>query len=217
MKFNLKKEIITMIIAVLPLAYLLIIWNSLPESVPIHWNVNGEIDRMGNKNTLFLIPFLLPILTYLIFILVPFIDPKGKLQNMGNKLNRLKFILTLFMSLLAMYILYTTKAGTLTNPNIITILIGILFILLGNYFKTIKPNYFIGIRTPWALNDDNNWKLTHKLSSVLWIIGGLVIVISGFLVSNQLNMTLFSIIIAILVIVPFIYSYKIYSEKKKTV
>lgn len=217
MKFNLKKEIIVMIIALIPLAYLLIIWNSLPEIIPVHWNYKGEVDEVGSKSSLLLIPFLLPILTYLILTVIPFIDPKKKLENMGNTLHRIKFVLTLFMAILALFIIYSSKAGTFMNPNTIFILMGVLFMIFGNYFKVIKPNYFIGIRTPWTVNDDYNWKLTHRFSSGLWMIGGLIIVISGFLFSNKINFILFLIMTGVLAIIPFIYSYKLFRDASRMV
>ncbi|WP_342662761.1 DUF1648 domain-containing protein [Gelidibacter mesophilus] len=78
----LKKELPLLTIVVLPFVYLASIWNQLPEKVPMHWNVKGEVDRYGNKVELLLIPILLPLLVYVIFLVVPKIDPKNKLKTM---------------------------------------------------------------------------------------------------------------------------------------
>lgn len=160
---NLKKEIPILIIAFLPIIYLSYIWEQLPNKVPVHWNIKGEIDRYGNKSELIIVSILLPLLIYVILLIAPKIDPKGKLNAMGNKLQTLKFLLTTFMSVLALFILYSAKNKSLTNPNYTVLFIGILFTVLGFYFKTIKPNYFIGIRTPWTLESETVWNKTHKL------------------------------------------------------
>ncbi|MCK6608952.1 MAG: DUF1648 domain-containing protein, partial [Flavobacterium sp.] len=145
-----KKEIPFLAIALIPFVYLIYIWNRLPEKVPMHWNGAGEIDRYGDKKELVVTLFMLVGITYFVFLIIPSIDPKQKLQNMGNKLNNLRMILTLLMSGLAVFILYSVQQKT-SNPSFVLAIIGLLFAFLGNYFKTIKPNYFIGIKTPWTL------------------------------------------------------------------
>lgn len=152
-----KKEIPFLLIAVLPFIYLAFIWNNLPDKIPMHWNGSGEIDRYGDKKELVLMLFLLTGITYFVFLVIPKIDPKQKLQNMGNKLNNLRLILGIFMSALAIGIVYSTQQKS-SNPSFVFVIIGLLFTFLGNYFKTIKPNYFIGIRTPWTLENEEVWK-----------------------------------------------------------
>jgi len=215
MKHNLKNEIPVLFIAILPFVYLLMIWDTLPDVIPTHWNFYGEIDNYGKKETLLWIPFLLPILTYIIFLVVPFIDPKRKLQNMGDKLTKLKFAITFIMSVLALFIIHSTKQQEL-NPNFLTILIGVLFAVLGNFFPTIKPNYFIGIRVPWTLNDEENWKQTHHFAGKLWLIGGISIVIYGLISNPEMNNLFFLFTTILIVIIPTIYSYRLYQKDKKT-
>lgn len=212
---NLKKELPLIGIVILPFTYLAYVWNNLPNKVPVHWNLKGEIDRYGDKSELILIPILLPLLTYLIFLIVPKIDPKNKLNKMGNKLNTIKFLTTAFMSILALFIIYSAKNQTFTNPNYIVLLIGSLYLILGNYFKTIKANYFIGIRTPWTLESETVWKETHKLGGKMWFIGGLLIIISSLILENQLNFTILLIITSIITIVPVVYSYLKFQNLKK--
>ena len=83
---KIKNELPIIGIVLLPFIYLAFLWNQLPKTIPVHWNNNGEIDRFGDKTELLLLPILLPLLTYFIFLVVPKIDPKNKLNNMGNKL-----------------------------------------------------------------------------------------------------------------------------------
>jgi uncharacterized membrane protein len=200
-----KKEIPFFAIALIPFAYLIYIWNRLPEKVPMHWNGAGEIDRYGDKKELLVMLFMLVGITYFVFLIIPSIDPKQKLQNMGNKLNNLRMILTLFMSGLAVFILYSVQQKT-SNPSFVLAIIGLLFAFLGNYFKTIKPNYFIGIKTPWTLENEEVWKKTHQLGGKLWFIGGLLMALT-FVLPNKIQFYTFMGIVAVITIVPIVYSY----------
>lgn len=207
MKTNLQKELPLIIIVLIPFLYLAYVWNSLPEKVPLHWNIDGEIDRYGDKSELILIPVLLPLLIYVLFTIIPRIDPKRKIKNMGNKYTILKTIMTLFMSVLSMIIIYIALNQTIYNPNYIVLLIGILYAILGNYFKTLRANYFIGIKTPWTLENEIVWKETHKLAGKLWFAGGLIIVLTSMLLDKKTNFILFVIITVLITVIPVVYSY----------
>jgi uncharacterized membrane protein len=180
----------------------------------MHWNLQGEVDRYGDKSEMILIPFLLPFLVYIIFLIVPIIDPKDRLKNMGQKYQHLKIILTTFMSVLALFIIYSIKNQSLGNPNYIILLLGTLYIVLGNYFKTIKANYFIGIRTPWTLENETVWNETHKLGGKMWFIGGMIVVFSSLILGKQLNFILFFVVTLLITIIPVIYSYVKFKEYK---
>ena len=204
---NLKKEFPYIILMVLPFIYLAYIWNTLPETVPTHWNASGEIDGYGSKNTLLLIPFMLPVLVYIIMTIAPKIDPKNKIAIMGKKYEQLKFFLVLFMSVLALFIIYSSKTQSFSSPNIIYILLGLLFAGLGNFMKTVKPNYFIGIKTPWTLENETVWKKTHLLGGKIWFVGGLLIVCMSLIFTAQTAATLFVIIAVLITIIPLVHSY----------
>lgn len=214
MKPLLKKEWPLILIILLPFIYLGYLWPHLPDKVPLHWNINGEIDRYGNKAELIIIPILLPLLIYIVFLVIPKIDPKNKLNKMGNKLQSLKALLTIITSIIALFILYSVKIQNLPNPNYSILGIGVLFVILGNYFKTIQPNYFIGIKTPWTLENETIWKETHRMAGKLWLIGGLVIIFTSLVLDNKSNLTLFLIITGIITVIPIVYSYLLFKKQK---
>ena len=216
MNLTLKKELPIVGFVLLPFIYLAYLWNSLPEEVPIHWNYKGEIDNWGTKYSLIGVVFLLPVLTYVLMLFIPKIDSKNRIELMGNKYYQIKFILVLFMSVLAFFILHSSQSQTLSSPNIVLVLIGFLFMALGNYFKVIKQNYFLGIKTPWTLESEEVWKLTHILAGKLWIVGGLLIVIFSLVISEDINFYLFITITAIITIVPIVYSYRIFKMLKNS-
>ena len=216
MNKNLKKELPIIGFVLLPFIYLAYLWNSLPEKVPIHWDYKAEIDDWGTKYSLLGLIFLLPVFTYVLMLAIPKIDPKKRIELMGGKYYQIKFVLVVFMSVLALFIIHSSKSQTLSSPSIVFVLIGLLFMALGNYFKVIKQNYFLGIKTPWTLESEEVWKLTHILAGKLWIVGGLLIVIFSLVIPEDINFYLFIIITAIISIVPITYSYIIYKELKKS-
>lgn len=207
-----KKELPFLLISLVPCIYLISIYSQLPNQVPTHWNYNGEIDDYSKKSFLFVVLLLLIGSNYLIFLVLPKIDPKQKIQQMGAKLNNLRFIMTLFMSALGLYIIHLSSTST-NNPELIYPIIGLLIACLGNYFQTLKPNYFIGIRTPWTLENGEVWKKTHQLAGKIWFIGGLLIALT-FLLPKKMNTIVFISITAIITIIPIIYSYKEFKKIK---
>jgi uncharacterized membrane protein len=145
---------------------------------------------------------------------VPKIDPKKNMESMGGKYDQFKFILVAFMSVVVLLVMYISINQKLSNPNMIVILVGTLFVFMGNYFKVIKQNYFIGIKTPWTLESEEVWKLTHLLAGKMWVIGGILIVIFSLVVPENLNFYIFISITAVISIVPIAYSYVIYKKLK---
>lgn len=216
MKYKLKSELPALLVAVLPLIYLLTIWSSLPDIVPIHWNLEGAIDDWAPKVSLLVIPFLLPISTYLIFLLIPLIDPKRKGLQTGSKLTKLKFALTFVMAVLALVILRAAKEQAL-NPNFIFMITGALYAVLGNFFATIKPNYFMGIRTPWTLDNEDNWKQTHRFAGKLWLASGILIILISLFADAITNLFFFLSLTGLMVIIPALYSFSVYRQSKKTI
>lgn len=215
MKSTFKKDLILWIVIIIPAVYLASLWNILPEKVPVHWDIHGEVNRYGGKTELLFIT-LLPFLMYLLFMVIPMIDPKNKLKNMGRKYSGLRSVMIVFMSALAMVVIYTGKNETFPG-NMVLILIGGLFTLLGNYFKTIKANYFIGIRTPWTLENETVWKETHLLGGKLWFAGGIAIILSVIFLPENISSVVFAIITVIIIIVPVVYSYLRFRKLKEAV
>jgi uncharacterized membrane protein len=212
MKTSIKNEWPCIVATTLPFIYLAYVWRDLPEKVPMHWNISGEIDRYGSKTELLIIPFVMPLLIYLIFLLVPYIDPKKQIGSMGKKFHQLKFVFVLFMSLLSIFIIYSAYTASLSSMNHIFIGVGIVFAVLGNYMQSIKPNYFIGIRTPWTLESNEVWKLTHRFAGKLWLGGGILIAFMALFMDSSIFFWLFIGITIIISLIPLVYSYIKFKE-----
>lgn len=215
MNFELKKELPLIGIILTPLVYLAFIWNTLPKKVPMHWNYDGIVDRWGEKYTLIILVLMLTVFLYIIMTFLPKIDPKKRLEIMGNKFYQLKFILLLFFAGLAIIIIYFSKNQVTPNPSLLYMPAALLFIALGNYFKVIQPNYFIGIRTPWTLENKEVWKSTHKIAGKIWMLGGFVILISCLIFSKEISKNTLIAVTIINAAVPILYSYFKFKQIEK--
>lgn len=212
---NIYRELILWVFLIIPFLYLYQIWDQLPDIVPTHFNLAGEADGWSSKQFLIFLPGSLGVGIYFLMLVLPQIDPKHNLSLEDNKYYAIRFFMAVFFSILSTYILYTSLAGKISNTSILVGFIGGLFAVLGNYFKDVKPNYYIGIRTPWTLEDERVWYNTHKLGSKVWVIGGLALLLSSILINNKERVfLLFIMILLIIVFIPIIYSYIDYKKGK---
>ncbi|MDR6237151.1 SdpI family protein [Aureibacter tunicatorum] len=209
-----SKLVPSIILASIPPILLIIWWPDFSEPVPIHWNYKGEADQWGTKNSLILIS-LIPFIIYGIMMAVPFIDPKKRILEMGNKFYNLSLGITLFLTIISCFIMVISKSGQTLPNNLIIGLLGGLFAFLGNYMKTVKPNYFIGIKTPWTLENETVWKKTHLLGGKLWFIGGISILVLSLILTPTTLFIAFISIILVITLIPFTYSFIIYKSLPK--
>ncbi|MBK8405386.1 MAG: DUF1648 domain-containing protein [Saprospiraceae bacterium] len=159
---KLTKEILLILISLLPYIYLAYIWDQLPERVATHFNIEGKADGWSSRRTLLYLPAILGLGIYFLMLIIPAIDPKKKIQEMGDNFFSIRLLIAVFMAALNVVILNAAKEGGMENANILLVLMGALFAGLGNYMQTVRPNYFVGIRTPWTLESESVWKLTSS-------------------------------------------------------
>lgn len=210
-----KKNILNFILCLIPTAYALYVYNSLPDIIPIHFNGEGVADGFGSKNYVFL-GAALPWFVWLTFIAIKRFDPKGKLQEMGSKFDLFLLGNVLIMSLLGIIMVHSMSQGGLKMEiKYLFMVLAALQILLGNFMPAMKPNYFMGIRTPWTLENEEVWKKTHKLAGILMVISGVVLMLLLFIIPIKwltyclLACTLFPVVFA------YGYSYWYFQKIKK--
>ena len=204
------REIILLILTILPICYLLLNWSALPEKMPTHFDFNGEPNGYGSKT----IYIYLQLGIYLLMLLLPIIDPRRKNYELfDDTYYKLRVILSLLFGAITFTVVFNVLHGTDNMGLILPLIIYLLFTLMGNYLGTVRPNYFVGIKVPWTLNSDVVWMRTHKFAGKLWFWGGLA-GIASWLVVKQ-NTIIMIVIASILVVVPIAYSYIIYQKLAK--
>ena len=187
----------------------------LPDKVPMHWNLAGEVDGWG---TAWQGAFMLPLIVtgvFLLLVLLPKIDPKRKnYANMGKAYTTIVLVLIIFFTVIYLGTL-GTSLGYLENiPNLVQLGIGALFIILGNYMGKLKHNYFMGIRTPWTLASEEVWYRTHRMAGPFWVIGGLLCMLSS-LFAGEVFFKAMLVIVFVLVAIPTVYSFIIFKKLEK--
>ena len=218
MKKNLLLNLAVVVIACLPMVFLAIIWNSIPEIVALHYNARMQADRMGSKTKLWILAGILTVVSIGVFFLLinlHLFDPKRKKFPRSAAFTRLATGLAVFMSALNFIIILSAREGSLLFEKLLFPLLGLLFAFIGNYFNNIKPNYFAGIRLPWTLSDDDNWRRTHHLAGKIWFTGGIVLFIIGIFLPVKFVFTAFIVLITIMTIIPVVYSYRWFKSKSE--
>lgn len=208
-------DLIIKIIIVLTIGLAFYYNSVLPDTVITHWNTAGEPDGWGSKNFQVLFTPLLMIGVWLLFTYLPKLDPKRK--NYNDFINVYKGIQLLIIAFF--FVLYVATSLVNMNYNIpigmlMPFMIGILFIIMGAYMKDIKPNWFVGIRTPWTLSNDQVWTKTHKYGGKAFMFSGLLFLAIPLFPEG---MFIYVFILAILCILSsLVYSYFIYKNIKNS-
>ena len=212
---KLMKRIIWLFILA-PVVYLGIVWNSLPETIAMHFNLKGDVDRYGHKNELITMIAILSLLNVVIYLLLPQvyrIDPKRFAAENKSRLHRIAFAVSVFIAAVLCLMIYSSIHEDIKfSFRFILAGVGLMLAVVGNYIYNIKPNYFAGIRLPWTLNNDENWKKTHLLGGKLLFGGGLLIAVICLFTPFLFSMIALFAIILLITITTCIYSYRLYKK-----
>jgi len=195
------------IFAIAPLILVAFMYNRLPDQIPTNWSFNGEISY-GSKTTLWWLSGVAPALA-LLLMLLPRIDPRKKNYEKFRGLydGFALFMMIFMLGLVALVISESLNPGKFSVEFVIVTACGLLFVFIGNMMPKVKSNFFVGVKTPWALSNSEVWNKTHRLAGYLFFFGGLLtFVISFFLREYALFITLM-VIVTVMVIVPTVMSY----------
>lgn len=208
-KIKFKKEsVISVIISILLFTIVnLLFYKKMPETLPTHWGFNNKIDGYSSKfTTLITTPLLLIFLNIFSCFMLDN-DPKNKDKN--------NFVITIGKATIPLVMLITFVISVFYGLGkkinvmvIISIFVGFLLILIGNYLPKTKRNYTVGIKLPWTLNSDENWNKTHRLAGYFFILGGIFFLLTPFIGNEYLIFLTFMII----GIIPAIYSFYLYKN-----
>ena len=203
---NKKMLIWTSLVCLIPILVGAAVYSRLPETMATHWNLNGEPDGWSSR------PFAvfgLPGILLAVNLFLPFAlkaDPKH--ENMSPALKAVVFWTIPVLSLVCSGATIAAGLGYhLSIERIVPALMGVLFVLIGNYLPKTKQSYTLGIRLPWTLASEENWNRTHRLGGFLWVIGGLYFIVMSFF---TWNLAAFLIPILLMALVPSVYSYLLY-------
>ena len=208
MKINRKTLILTTLVCLLPIIAGALLYSSLPETVPTHFNFEGEPDGWSSRA---FAAFGLPaIMLGMNFVLQFALNADPKRQNMSEALMNIAVWSIPVLSVLCCGMTLAKSLGyDVRFEVIIPVFLGLLFIIIGNYLPKTKQSYTMGIRLPWTLNSEENWNRTHRLAGFLWVLCGVLFIAMSFI---GWSLPIFLILLAVMILVPLAYSYLLYRK-----
>jgi uncharacterized membrane protein len=156
-------------------AFSLAVYARLPERMPTHWNAAGQVDGWSGRAFAFLMPTV-ALGLWLLFLALPRLDPRrANYARFGGTFQLLITAIILFEVALHVLLLGAALGWPIAVDTVITVGVGLLLLLLGNVLPRVRPNWFIGIRTPWTLSNDRAWEKTHRVGGYIFFAAGLVV------------------------------------------
>ena len=214
LKKNKLKIIFASIVTLLPILVGVVLWDNLPENMATHFTANGTADGFASKAfTVFGLPLILLAVFWLCLFFTVKVDTNN--QNQNKKALGMVFWIIPIISCVVNGIVYATALGKEINPAIVaSLLLGIVFICIGNYMPKCKQNLTLGIKIKWTLENEENWNKTHRFAGKVWFIGGFIMLITAFLKMEYALLALLILIIP-MVAFPMIYSYCYHKKQVK--
>lgn len=195
------------------------LYPGLPETIPVHFNAEGKADQYNHKSSLWLYTGILTAIglgLYLLLRNIHKIDPKKTAHVSADTFKLLATVVVLFLSLINTSIILS-MADTFKNFGIHKVVlpaVGLLISVMGYLMRDIKPNYFIGLRLPWTLEDEENWAATHRLTAQLWIPAGIIMALAACILPFMTAFIITLSVTLVIVLIPSVYSYRFFKRKK---
>lgn len=209
-------HVLTLVALVLPIVYLDYTWDALPTQIPTHFDAGGNANGYTDKQNIWLLCLGLPLSVYLLLTFLPRLDPKQRLEAGNTNYQKLILALVALMSGLSIYSLYAALHPGGQTGRGLAVIMGVFFAFMGNYLTTVQPNYFVGFKTPWALEYPRIWARTHRLGGWLFFATGVLSAAVGLLWSAEVATGLLIVGVLGSVIVVYAYSYWLYKKEMQT-
>lgn len=205
MKFK-KGDILYWFFAVLPFLISAAFYSRVPDRIAVHWDGAGVANGYGSKTFgLFALPAIMFAAAVLVSVMLK-LDPRSQNISRSPQMKRaVQWFLVLLANAMDVLIILNALNVRFNMSMIVMALVGIGIAVLGNYLPKCKYNYTMGIRVPWTLASEENWRKTHRMAGPLWVAGGILIALSGLL--NLMWLLYASLVL--LAVVPIVYSYVI--------
>lgn len=190
-------------------------YGHLPEPMPTHWNIHGEVDGYGSRILgAFLNPLIMLVIAFMIPVL-PKIDPRGRnYEKFGTAyLTMMNATITLLF-VIHLFALSSALGMSIPVGRVIPAAVGLLLIVIGNLLPRVRPNWMVGIRNPWTLSSDRVWERTHRVGGYLMMILGVLLLLAGpFAPMAATFVLILGGVIAVAVGIT-IYSYVLWKEER---
>ena len=191
-------------------AFAAAVYTRLPQRVPSHWNLRGEVDGWMDRPMGALIGAAAATGVLALLWLIPRIDPRrANVEHFAADRRLIINLILLFFAVVQVATLGQALGWPVEVDRVITASIGLLFVGLGNYLPRIRSNWFMGIRTPWTMDNERVWRATHRVGGRAFVAAGLVMALAVLLPAGARGWVI-GAAVAVAVVVPLVYSYVAY-------
>lgn len=213
MKENKWRLLLSSVVILLPMVVGFLLWDRLPEHMTTHWGADGVADGwMGRLGAIVILPLIL-LLFHWVCVLATFWDRSNEGKN--RKVQRLVLWIIPVLSWVVNTLLYAVALGWQFDPRMLgAVTLGVTFLVIGNYLPKCRQNRTIGIKLSWTLSSEENWTATHRLAGRVWMIGGLLMLLTMFLPSTWFVVALLVVTLS-LILIPVIYSAVLWKRQAK--
>ena len=215
MKKSTPNLLIALVLIAIPFGYAAFIYSSLPATIPIHFNYKGEADGFGGKDSIFLGPGILGAVSLFTFFLLSNIknfDPKRVKEEDDGMFKKFAILMVAFLSLLSLIITISANSPAINVTKLLLPAIGLFLAFIGWMMPKLHQNYFAGFKLPWTLENVDNWNETHKVAGKVWLYGGIFQAITALILPNKWGFICFMIAVVVMVIIPTVFSYRMYKR-----
>jgi len=182
-----KKDYWLFILALASWGAIILLIPKLPPLIPMHWGINGQVDRWGDRINIIWLGAL-GLLIWILMTWMPAIDPRrDNYRHFGKSYRILRGVIVALMIGLSWITVIFSMNENIDVALFLKIIIGITFIVIGNLLTRIRPNWFAGIKTPWTLADPVIWKKTHRIGGYLMVSSGVIFILSGILLPGTMG------------------------------
>jgi len=160
-------------------------WATLPDVVPVHWNAAGQIDRNGSKLELLILPAAAAG-SYFLLRFLPRIDPgRANYAQFAGAYAAIRLLILAGLTAMAAVTVLAAGGAPIDMARVIGVITGLLVASTGNLMGKVRPNFFVGIRTPWTLTSKRSWVKTHRVGGWVLTAFGLALVLAALLGAGQ--------------------------------
>lgn len=207
------KLLLSSAVILLPALFGVLVWDKLPQNMTTHWGANGVADGSSRKAfAVFVLPLVI-LAVHWLCVLFSAKDPGNREQN--RKVFGLVLWITPVISLVANAVVYAVAFDREIKPFVLMcLLLGVMFVVIGNYLPKCRQNHTIGIKVKWTLENEENWNATHRIAGKIWFFAGLLVLVSAFL-PGSVAVAVSAVVLVTAVAVPIVYSYLYYKKQLK--
>ena len=205
-----KTLIFASLLTLAPMIVGLLLRDRLPEIMVTHWGIDGQADGWSSTTTAIFVMPLVMLAAQWLLIALSTLDKSNRDKN--EKVQKLVFWIIPIISNFCCGLMYALALGMeFSVTGIMMVPMGLMFLLIGNYLPKTRMNATIGIKISWTYSSEENWNATHRFGGKVWVGGGILTMLTAFLGSFWLLM----VILAVMMILPTVYSYLYYRNHEK--